>query len=188
MKKTVFYFAAAMMMAGSFGIQSCSVVDNTPAAEVPAPEPVIVSLQEVPFCVWDGWLADAQPTATAGCAWEIGNPTGLPYGDGNVINYSDLSAYSKLVVVATEGTPRFLLNRDVNEGQWNADESQSHLIEYPKDGWSSKYFTAEPNDDGATVYTVDLAQIVLDKGFAHLHSIKGANWANVTVTSMELVQ
>ena len=28
--------------------------------------------------------------------------------------------------------------------------------------------------------------MVKEKGFAHLHAIKGANWSNVTVTSMEL--
>ena len=35
-------------------------------------------------------------------------------------------------------------------------------------------------------FTVDLKQLVKDKGFAHLHAIKGANWANCTVTSMKL--
>ena len=145
-----------------------------------------VSLDEVPFCSWDGWTADARSTGSAECAWVLDEPTGLPYGDSNVINYADLSGYTKLIVTVTSGTPRFLFNRDVDEGQWNSDESQSHLIEYPKDGgWSQKYFTKEGDDENAT-YTVDIKAIVKDKGFCHLHAIKGANWADVTVTSMEV--
>lgn len=144
-----------------------------------------ISLQEVPFGSWNGWGADAQMTAEANCGWEPGVSSGLPYGDGSVINYSDLTLYAKLIVVATDGTPRFLFNRDVDEGQWNADEAQSHLIDNTKGGWSAKYFSSETTDEG-TVYTVDLKQLVKDKGFAHLHSIKGANYANVTITSMEL--
>ena len=145
-----------------------------------------VSLDEVPFCSWDGWTADARSTGSAEFAWVLDEPTGLPYGDGSVINYADLSGYTKLIVTVTSGTPRFLLNRDVDEGQWNSDESQSHLIEYPKDGgWSQKYFTKEGDDENAT-YIVDIKAIVKDKGFCHLHCIKGANWADVTVTSMEV--
>ena len=146
----------------------------------------IVSLQEVPFCSWDGWGADAQSTGDATCAWVVEESTGQPYGDPSVINYADLTNYSKLVVTVTEGTPRFLFNRDVDEGQWNADESQSHLIDNTKSGWSDKYFTSEATDDGTTVFTVDLKQMTKDKGFCHLHAIKGANWQNVTVISMEV--
>ena len=145
----------------------------------------LISLEEVPFCTWDGWGADAKSTGTAGCAWVIGESTGLPYGDSGVKNYADLSNYSKLVVTVTEGTPRILMNRDVDEGQYSEDESQSHLIEYPKGGWVNKYFSSVAGEnEGETVYTVDLKQIVKDKGFAHLHAIKGANWSNVTVVSM----
>ena len=147
-----------------------------------------ISLEEVPFCTWDGWGADARSTGTADCAWVIGESTGLPYGDSSVKNYADLSNYTKLVVVVSEGTPRFLLNRDMDEGQFNSDESQSHLIEYPKNGtWVDRYFSsAAGENEGETVYTVDLKAIAKDKGFAHLHAIKGANWSNVTVVSMEV--
>ena len=141
-----------------------------------------VSLEEVPFCSWDGWTTDAKSTGTADCAWVLDESTDLPYGDSGVNNYADLSAYTKLIVEVTDGTPRFLLNRDMAEGQWNADEAESHLIDNTKGGWSSKYFTTE----GENVYVVDLKAIVKDKGFCHLHAIKGANWANVTVTRMEL--
>jgi hypothetical protein len=141
-----------------------------------------VSLQDVPFCSWDGWTADAKSTGTVDCAWVLDEPTGLPYGDGNVINYADLSAYTKLTVTVTGGSPRFLLNRDVDEGQWNENEAESHLIDNTKNGWSAKYFSTE----GDNTYVVDLKAIVKDKGFCHLHCIKGANWQDVTVTSMEL--
>ena len=145
-----------------------------------------ISLQEVPFCSYSGWGMDAQKTGDAECAWVVGEATGQPYGDGGVINRADLSQYSKLIIVATAGTPRIMMNRDKEEGQWNATESESHLIEYPKDGgWSQKYFTKETTEEG-DVYTVDIKQIVKDKGFCHLHAIKGANWQNVTVTSMEV--
>lgn len=140
-----------------------------------------ISLQEVPFCTWNGYGLDAQSTGTAECGWELNTPSGLPYGDGSVINGSDLSKYSKLIITFTEGTPRVLLNRDVEGGNPNANEADAHLIDNTVSGWSDKYFTKE---DG--VLTVDLKQLVKDKGYARLHAIKGANWANVTVTSMEV--
>ena len=135
------------------------------------------------FFSWDGWGADAQKTGPADCAYVLGTSTGQPYGDPSVINYADLSLYSKLVVTVSEGTPRFLFNRDVDEGQWNENEAESHLIDNTRGGWSAKYFS----QDGDT-YTVDLKLMAKEKGFAHLHSIKGANWANVTVESMVLVK
>ena len=131
------------------------------------------------------WDSATEPTtgAATGCSYELFKPSGLPYGDGSVgwKNFALLSDYDKLYVTFTEGTPRIMMNRDVNEGQWNATEAESHLIEYPKDGWSSKYFT---NENG--VVTVDLKQIIADKGLASLNAIKGANWANVTVTGLFL--
>ena len=141
----------------------------------------IISLNEVPFCSWDGWGADAQSTGDATCAWVVGEPTGQPYGDPSVINYADLSNYSKLIVTAHDGTPRFMFNRTVDEGQYNADEAASNLLEWPKQGWTDRYVTQEGD-----VYTVDVKAITKDKGFCHLHAIKGANWANVTVESMEV--
>ena len=136
------------------------------------------------FLTWD---SATEPTtgATTGCSFELFKPSGLPYGDGSVgwKNFALLSDYDKLYVTFTEGTPRVMMNRDVDQGQWNEDETQSHLIEFPKGDavWSAKYFT---NENG--VVTVDLKQIVADKGLASLNAIKGANWANVTVTGLFL--
>jgi hypothetical protein len=145
-------------------------------------------LQDVPFYDCEGTFGkDAKKEKTAGFAWVVNESTGQPYGDGSVNNFSDLSEYSKLIVVATAGQPRFCFNRDVAEGQQDpVDEAGSHLIDYPnKGGWSERYFSSEKNEiDGSVIWTVDLALMVKEKGYAHLHAIKGANWANTTVTSM----
>ena len=131
---------------------------------------------------------DAQTTGEITPIWVVGESTGQPYGDGNVDGFADLSAYSKLIVTVTEGEPRFLLNRDIANGNWDAEQANSHLIESPKgdDVWSAKYFSVEDKGDGTKVYTVDLAMIYQDFGWVHLHAIKGANWQNCTVTSMTL--
>ena len=149
-----------------------------------------ISLNQITFGSWDGWGADAVMTASVTPAWTVGEPTGQPYGDANVNAFADLSAYDKLIVEASDGTPRFMLNRDRDEGMFDATEANSHLIEYPKcqGTWADKYFTTEAGEEGHTIYTVDLKQMVKDKGFAHLHAIKGANWANVTVYSMVVVR
>ena len=146
----------------------------------------LVSLQDVPFTTWvggnDGYGKDATAGEAADCAWVLnGEDDQLPYGDGNVINGADLSLYSKLIITYTAGTPRVLMNRDVVNGNWNADEAASQLIDNTQSGWSSKYFAV----DGNTL-TVDLKQILKDKGYVRLHAIKGASWAPVTVTSMML--
>ncbi|MBR1448574.1 MAG: hypothetical protein IJ588_07515 [Prevotella sp.] len=169
------YLTLALMMLG---------VTNVSAEEI--------SLQEVPFWTHsDKWGLDEAKATAATPDWNVGVSTGQPYGDGGVKNFADLSTYSKLIVVATEGTPRIMMNRDVDEGLFDATEANSHLIEYPKcEGtWAEKYFTKTAGEnEGETVYTVDLKQMVKDKGFAYLHAIKGANWQNTTVTSMVVVK
>jgi len=194
MKKTNFFYAAVLTVFCAFGVQSCIVEDN-PAPQPPTEpeepvvvEPVEMSLQEVPFCEWTAFV-NGEVKNPAGCAWVIGESTGQPYGDGNVNNYADLSGFEKLVVIATEGTPRMLFNRDIENGQCSENEEESHLIDNTNSGcmtWAAKYFTSE-EIDGATVWTVDLTQLVKDKGFAHLHAIKGGNWQNVTVTEMKVI-
>ncbi len=165
------FFALALVMLGAL---SASAAER-------------ISLQEVPFGTWDGWGADAQMTGTAECLFIIGEAAGDVYGDTKVNNYADLSLYSRLIVTARDGSPRFLFNRDVEEGQWKDKEEESHLIDNTKGGWSAKYFSSEPGEnEGETVYYVDLKLLVKEKGFAHLHAIKGANWANVTIVSMEV--
>ena len=131
---------------------------------------------------WSGWGAEAVKGAAYGsCAYVLFESTGQPYGDPSVNAWADLSSYEKLVVVAT-GTPRFLLNRDADNGQWNADEAQSHLIDNTAgdaNSWHAQYFSQEGN-----VYTVDLAKLTTNKGFAYLNAIKAKS--NITVSGMYL--
>ena len=171
MRKTYqMFLALALLMLGAM---------NVSAEEI--------SLQDVQF--WqhetDLWGLDAPKNTEATPEWVVGESVGQPYGDPSVNNWADLSGFDQLVITYTEGTPRVMLNRDQNEGQFDSNEAGSHLIEYPKCSgtWAAKYFT---DKDG--VLTVDLKQILNDKGFVHLHAIKGANWANVTVESMVLVR
>lgn len=141
-----------------------------------------ISLQEVPFCSWDGYLGDAVKTGDAGCEWGVGTSTGNVYGDVSVVNFADLTFYSKLYVTVTEGTPRVLFNRLEKDGQGADTFEDSKLVDIPAKGWcTSKYQKIEGN-----VYIYDLKAITKDYGFCHLHAIKGANWANVTVESVEV--
>ena len=141
-----------------------------------------ISLQEVGFYSWDGWDGNAAKTGDASCEWGVGTSTGNVYGDMSVINYADLTLYSKLILTVTEGTPRVLFNRLKDEGQAGDTFEDSYLVDIPNKAWcTNKYQSVEGN-----VYTYDLKAIAKDYGFVHLHAIKGANWANVTVESAEL--
>ena len=135
------------------------------------------------FFTWDGVGADAEATAQAGCAYDINTSTGMPYGDGTVneYNYADLSAYDHLAITATEGEPRLLFNRAAQ------DDHQGPLsVELPRDKGQNKYEAVVENTDGSKTYVINLKEIVAKDGYAHLHAIKGANWANTTVTEMKL--
>ena len=139
----------------------------TNAIEALALKAGFTSLQDVDFGVFNGWGAEATLTQKVAPTWDLFKATGQSYGDPSVNNRADVSAFDKLYVVAVSGSPRILLNRDADNGQWNETEAESHLIDNTKGGWSAKYFSTE---DGIT--TVDLKQLVADKGFAHLTAIK----------------
>ena len=116
-------------------------------------------------------IAEGQPY----CLYEVGNSAGNVYGTSNVLasEYADLSDYTILKIVATEGTPRLLLNRPTDDSQDyinlpnNAEQAEKYIIS---------------TEDGEYIY--DLAAIKADYGFVHLNAIKGANWQNVTITSI----
>lgn len=135
------------------------------------------SLNASDFYSWSAADASGKKNKTANCAFELGKSTGMPFGDGNVnyLNYADLSNLDKLVVTATEGEPRFLFNRLEDEGYVN--------VELPRD--KAEYETVIDNGNGTKTYIIDVAKIVYDYGFAHLHAIKGADWKNTTVTSIK---
>lgn len=153
----------------------------------------MISLEKVRFYTMGGWADDSKSAPAKGGkanpAWVIGTPTGQPYGDSGVNNFADLSNFTKLVIVASDGTPRIMLNRTKNDGQYNDTEAESFLIEYPKceNGWAGKYFSKVNNEDGTATYTVDLKKIYEDKGFCYLNAIKANGWGStVTIVSMEL--
>ena len=135
------------------------------------------------FFTWDAVDATASKTGQAGCAYDIEKSTGMPYGDGTVneYNYADLSAYDHLAITATEGEPRLLFNRAAQ------DDHQGPLsVELPRDFGQNKFEAIVDNGDGSKTYVINLKAITEKDGYAHLHAIKGANWANTTVTAMKL--
>ena len=73
--------------------------------------------------------------------------------------YVDLTKYLYLKYTMTSGSPRlFMFGKDMTKADFLK-------------GTDSKYVTAEGN-----TYTFDIQKYVADKGFAHLGSIKTANW------------
>ena len=130
------------------------------------------------FFQWSATDETAVAVSTSPCDYNIATSTGQPYGLSTVNEdrFADLSAYSTIELTATEGEPRLLFNRLVAEGTVYA--------EVPRD--KDKYETVVDNGDGSMTYIVDIAAIVAEYGFAHLHAIKGANWKNTTVNSIKL--
>ena len=163
------------------------MVDNvtfTPLSLYEIAEPNSFDLSAHDFYNWTAADATGTKKGSAGCAYVLNESTGMPYGDGNVyyLNYADLKDYSTLSVTATAGTPRFLFNRNEDNGS-----APQHLIAIPDNAeQTAKYMTLIEGADGAKVCNIDLAEILKDYGYVHLHSIKGAYNAKTTVASMKL--
>ena len=49
-----------------------------------------ISLQDVPYYRYEGYGAEAIRGEVMTCAWEIGAPSGCPYGDSNLAGAADL--------------------------------------------------------------------------------------------------
>ena len=136
-----------------------------------------------------GYAKLTKEMANQGVNYVLNESTDLPYGNGNVnMNiFADLSAYDKLIVIASEGKPRFCMNRQTTDGQIAQTKDASEMIDINTQGdyaeytWATEaYQTVEENK-----YTVDLQKIAADwDGEAKLHCIKGWNYSNVTVTDM----
>lgn len=147
-------------------------------------------LTKAMFKKYDSVSEPGEGTDT-GCAYDINVDTGMPYGDGNVgeLNWADLAAYDKLVVITSAGTPRIMLNRIEAGGNIGATKAESKMIEINQNSWSAQFPWAaeayQTKDESGKIFTIDLKKIVDDWGFARLHSIKGAN-GNVTVTDLLL--
>ena len=127
------------------------------------------------FKSWDGVDANATSTGNPECLNTIGTSAGNVYGDANVyyLNYADLSDYDRLTIVtgSENEIPRLLFNRQTNEGA---------LLEVNlADSRFTNYVTKDNNK-----FVIDLAAIKEAQGYVHLNAIKGANWSNITVSSM----
>ena len=95
-----------------------------------------ISIEEVEFYSYDGWGPDAKKLNLATPAMNLYTESDCPYGDGNVNNGADLSAYSKLFVTVTEGySVRIMMNRTVEQGQCADTEEGSFLISIPSHAW-----------------------------------------------------
>ncbi len=144
-----------------------------------------ISLQEVEFYSYDGWGPDAKKLDLATPEWIMNAPSSCPYGDTNVNNGADLSAFSKMYVTVSPDNAgmRIMMNRKIQEGQCADTEEASNLISIPSHAWCTQKYCTQ---DGLT-YIIDLAQILKDQGFVRLHAIKGASWdSQATIESIEL--
>ncbi len=126
--------------------------------------------------------------ATIGMDYNVGTSNGMIYGLSTVkwFAYADVTDYDQLVLEVTEGTPRIMYNREMNPE--NADADGINHVEITSE---SPYLTVTELENGAKAYTYDLkAMAAADpaKPFVHINAIKGANWANATITSMKLIK
>ena len=172
------------MMRRTAGVSPKNFAPSYPVQEVTE------DLTKEMFHTWTSADATAELAAVQSgtwCDYVLNESTGMPYGNGNVdwMQYANLSDYKALKVVATAGTPRFFLNRMTANGQ----ASTGDAIDTNNGDHFAAYVTKEMNEDSVSyTFTLDVAKIVAEQGFAHLNVIKGGNWANVTVTSMTLVK
>ena len=137
------------------------------------------------FRQWDDAVNPTTSEAVA-CEYHINEAAITVYGNGDIqhLYFADLSGYDKLIVVATnDNKPRIYFNK-VENGKYNAnDEAASGRIEVTTaGGWAQRYYSVNNG-----VWTVDLAAIVKDKGYARLNGIKGPTYdSTVTVSHMVL--
>lgn len=161
-----------------------AITDAIAGLKKDAPALAYTDLTKEMFFTWTAVDATAEKTTQAGCDYNVGISTGMPYGDGTVneYNYADLSAYDHLAITATEGEPRLLFNRAAQ------DDHQGPLsVELPRDYGQNKYEAVVDNGDGSKTYVINLKAIVEKDGYAHLHAIKANGWGSTTtVTEMKL--
>ena len=151
------------------------------------PEGGYVDLTGDMFYNWTAYDETAEIVGSANGAYALNQSTGMVYGDASVIylNFADLTGADVLVIVATEGTPRCIFNRPAPEPGGSDDHGGTIPVELPRDeanGW----WTVTENEDGSKTYVVDVKRMTEEFGYCHLNAIKGANWANTTVTSLQL--
>ena len=125
-------------------------------------------LTKAMFMQWNG--TDGSAT---NCAYEFGVASETPYGDGGVVStrYADLSDYQSLTLEMSENTPRVFFNSISDTERITIDSN-------------SEYVTVEGNK-----WTINIAKIVADNGYAHLNAIKGPSYGQtVTISSAKLLK
>jgi len=139
------------------------------------------------FNHWTTYDATAEILSSANGAYALNQNTQMVYGDTNVMydNFADLTGADVLVIVATVGTPRLLFNRPTPPAGGSDSHGGTIPVELPRDegqGW----WTVTDNGDGSKTYVVDLKRMTEEYGYCHLNAIKGANWADTNVTSIQV--
>lgn len=124
---------------------------------------------------------------TIGCDYNVGISNGMVYGLSTVkwYAYADITSYKLLVLNVTEGTPRVMYNREIDPAKTPEADGVNH-VEITTD---SPYLTIGAFDNNSKDYVYDLKAMAAAnpaKPYVHINAIKGANWANTTVTSMKL--
>ena len=155
-----------------------AITDAIAGLKKDAPALAYTDLTKEMFFHWNAADKTAEALEASNCDYNIGTSTPQVYGLSTVNHdrFADLSAYNTIELKATEGEPRLLFNRIEDNG--------TVFVELPRD--KDKYETIVDNGDGSKTYIIDIAAIVAEHGFAHLHAIKGANWVNTTVTEIKL--
>ena len=155
-----------------------AITDAIAGLKKDAPVLAYTDLTKEMFFHWNAADKTAEALEASNCDYNIGTSTPQVYGLSTVNHdrFADLSAYNTIELKATEGEPRLLFNRIEDNG--------TVFVELPRD--KDKYETIVDNGDGSKTYIIDIAAIVAEHGFAHLHAIKGANWVNTTVTEIKL--
>lgn len=155
-----------------------AITDAIAGLKKDAPALAYTDLTKEMFFHWNAADKTAEALEASNCDYNIGTSTGQVYGLSTVNHdrFADLSAYNTIELKATEGEPRLLFNRIEDNG--------TVFVELPRD--KDKYETIVDNGDGSKTYIIDIAAIVAEHGFAHLHAIKGANRVNTTVTEIKL--
>lgn len=155
-----------------------AITDAIAGLKKDAPALAYTDLTKEMFFHWNAADETAEALEASNCDYNIGTSTPQVYGLSTVNHdrFADLSAYNTIELKATEGEPRLLFNRIEDNG--------TVFVELPRD--KDKYETIVDNGDGSKTYIIDIAAIVAEHGFAHLHAIKGANWVNTTVTEIKL--
>ena len=151
------------------------------------PEGGYIDLTADMFNHWTTYDATAEILSSANGAYALNQNTQMVYGDTNVMydNFADLTGADVLVIVATVGTPRLLFNRPTPPAGGSDSHGGTIPVELPRDegqGW----WTVTDNGDGSKTYVVDLKRMTEEYGYCHLNAIKGANWADTNVTSIQV--